>query len=98
MDKRVRPEVVHPLDHGDERLLLSPSHDSVHVFKWLGCIIVKYFNTEGGMSNVWFSDSTIPAFQKLGFAIAEREFITEPEYEQYLGIQADMLKDEDYGL
>jgi hypothetical protein len=98
MDSRIRPEVIHPLEVGDERLMLSPSHDSIHVFRWLGCLIVKYFNENGGMNNVWFSIETIPEFEKHGFAIADRQFITEPEYEQYLDIRTSMLSDEEFGL
>lgn len=89
MDNRIRPNVVHPLKVDNSELYLSPSHDSVHVFKWLGMAVVKYFDqNEGNMKNIWLPEESTDAFLELGFLVGERETITVEEYNQYLDVSA----------
>ena len=97
MSEYIRPDIVYPFPLDGGEILLGPSIDTIHTFSRLGAAVIKFYdNEERTIKNIWIDERHVRLMKALGFAVAERDFITETEYNQYLEISAENLRDEDF--
>lgn len=96
----IRPDMLSRVPIIGGELTLSPGYDVIHVFRPLGAVMLKYWNTDGGgMSNVLMSEEQGMALGNIaGLAVVERPFILATEHEQLIKWQADQMRDSDFGF
>lgn len=102
MIERVVPNVVYEMRlEGGGEIRLSPAFDTIHRIRALGIAMIKYCDFDEEVprfcdvliteesADMLASTTTIP--------VAERETITQDEYERWIGWQATRLSDDILG-
>jgi hypothetical protein len=94
----IRPDALTRVPIIGGELSLSSAYDTVHLFQPLGAAMLKYWNSDGGMSNVLMElDQALILSKVAQLALIERPFILASEHENLVNWRAQNLE-EDFGL